>query len=416
MQKQSVKYGDFVGINNVDKARETQVNELQTAVNVDVNDQGRLVRRKGYRRIYRGECNSLYSDENIILFREGSCLRRLNSDHSSTSLRNDMHTQLPVSYLGLNGLVYYTDGQLTGIVENGANRSWGIEPPISPVISATTGDLIAGDYNITCTYERGDGQESGAPVTSSVSLPNGGGIAITVTASDDSDVDWINIYATPSGGEVAYRVMKVSNETQTLYHRDVMNEYSIPLRTSLLSPPPAGNLISFYNGRMYIADGSVVWYTEPYKYELVSLYRNFLPFEDRVTMFSPVDNGVWVGTSSAVYFLQMEDPTKEVNLVEKAQYGVIFNTAAEVEGQYFSGEQQVPGPSVLFATTRGICLGLSDGMFMNLTDGRYQFPDVERGLAFVDLNTDKNKYLVGLYYGRILFYPQYTAAGTGTTT
>lgn len=415
MKKKSVKYADFTGVNNVDKARETKESELQTAVNVDVNDQGRLVRRKGYRRVYKGECSSLYSDNNIILFREGSCLRKLNSDYSSTSLRSDMYMQLPVSYLDLNGLIYYTDGQTTGVVENGSSRTWGLVPPVTPVVSATVGDLVAGEYNVTCTYERNDGQESGAPVTNKVAFTSAGGLSIGVNASSDGTVSWINIYVTPPGGEVAYRVMKVDNRTQTVIHRDPVTENFSPLRTSLLKPPPSGDIIAHYNGRVYIADGTVVWYSESHKPELFNIRRNFLPFDQKVTMFSPVDNGIWIGTNNAVYFLQGDDPMKQMNLVAKAEYGVIQGTAANAEGQYFAGDDpRPPGPSVLFATTRGICLGTSDGIFINLTDGRYQFPSVDRGLAFVDLNTDRNRYLVGLYYSRIIAYPQYSATATGS--
>jgi hypothetical protein len=137
---------DFLGLNNVLSAEELQVKEafrttgyyLNTATNVDIDNKNKVRRRNGRDLKYAGDCHSMWSNGDICLFRSGSVLYSLSEDFlSATSLRTGITGSLDMAYLFLNNKVYYSDGNITGIIENGVNRSWGLDIPSSPTLSSS---------------------------------------------------------------------------------------------------------------------------------------------------------------------------------------------------------------------------------------------------------------------------------------
>ena len=168
---------------------------------------------------------------------------------------------------------------------------------------------------------------------------------------------------------------------------------TLPLATQELGPPPAGQIVSSYNGRMLVASGNVLSYSEPYSYELFDLRAN-LPLESEITLVAPVTGGVFVGTINGTIYLQGDDMAR-VNFVPKADYGVIPGTLAMVQADTL-GEGSQNGSAFIWASRQGLCVGTDNGGFRNLTQERFSYPATDRGAGLVRRHRGMNQYLAVL--------------------
>jgi len=392
-----VKITEFLGINNVGSQEDVRLQDFQHALNVDVTNAKKFRRRPGDELLLACDPHSLFSDGVYRYYREGTALKRLNSDNSSDTLRNDLVSGNHLTTFTVNGLTYYSDGVYTGVIDNGASRSWGLEVPATPVAVNAAGELPTGLYQVQLTYVRNDGQESGSSVTTRVNVVDGGVSITNIPTSSDSTVTHVNVYLSAADGETLWRILSLENGTATASYRGDGSNRSVPLRTQNLKPPRPCNLIQFFNGRLFMAEGGAVWHTEKYNFELVDLSKNFMPFEGTATMVAPVTNGVWIGSDRKTVYISMEDPMDGMKVIDKADYGVISGTAAPIDGDAVLNGNVVTGGAWIWATSEGFCVGGNEGIFINLTSGRYEMPFGHQGMGIVRKRGDIDQYVVSFY-------------------
>jgi hypothetical protein len=118
VETQEIIFKNFAGINNVANATNLDIRELQEANNVDIDNEGRITRRNGYTKKYApsGKSHSLWSNDRICLFVDGTSLMELHTDYSATVLRTNIST-LPVEYADANEEVYYTNATVIGYID-----------------------------------------------------------------------------------------------------------------------------------------------------------------------------------------------------------------------------------------------------------------------------------------------------------
>ena len=402
MINKSVKIADFSGINNVAKGEQLSQSELTTAFNLDLTNAKSLRRRQGRRSIYQGDCHSVFSDGDYLYFRSGTTLVRLNTiDNSYVTLKSGLTVANRMEYLPLNGKLYYSDSVNQGVIDAGSDRSWGIEAPTQPVVADTVGDLTGGTYRIAITYARADGQESGAcPVVLMRSIS--GGIDIqSIPQSTDTGVAYIIVYLSPANTSSLYRFTIVAHGTTSMIIRGGDVGSGPPLMTEFLNSPPTGQLIENYNGRIYIAAGDVLWYTNPYQYEHVDYRFNYMHFDGRISMLKAVDNGLWVGAGGLAHFVGGEDALNEsapMGIRFSYAYPAIEGTALVADGKLF-GKGDIVGKVAVWTSKNGICVGTSDGTLLNATEKRFKPKDVSQGVATLVQSGDFNQYLLALNVG-----------------
>ncbi len=389
-------FKNFKGLNNVLSPEKTASGELQVADNIDIDDSGQIRRRGGSTKVFTGSVHSLWSDGSLCLFRQsGGLLKKLNTDYTSTTLKSGIIGNLPLFYLPLNNLVYYSDSVITGIIDDNVSRTWGMAIPTAPTLLETVGDLKDGRYQVALTYIRNDGQESGSSETRVIDITSGGITVNNIPVSLDPDVNYVCIYISTQYGEMLYRAMIVSHGTTSATYRGDGSELNIPLKTAFLTPPPAGHLLEFYNGRIYIAQDNILWYTEPYAYELCNLEHNFFMFNSRITLLIAGLTGLWLSTQKENIFIQGNDP-QEFKKLTKAGYGAIEGSQVKVEGKLVGGRDPIAEQVAMWATPRGICIGTSDGYFMNLTEKRYYYPSSETGSGIIIEKEGMSQYVLSL--------------------
>lgn len=145
------------------------------------------------------------------------------------------------------------------------------------------------------------------------------------------------------------------------------------ITTRILSPPPKGEILSYYSGRILIVSEDILWYTEVFAYYWCDLGQNFISLKEKITLLAPVLGGVFIGTEKAVYFLRGKD-IKEGELEKIADYGAVKGTLALVKQGVLPDELRVKGSSYIFFSKEGLCFITANGEFSNLTYKMVKLP------------------------------------------
>lgn len=390
----------FSGLNNRLAPERLATADLAQAVNVDLDNSGGIRRREGFTMLLGSGGHSLWSDGSTCLFVQGSSLVKLNPDLVTYQvLASGFVDDAPVSYHSVNGVVYYSNGQLRGAVEGGVARSWGIEPPDTlPAAVAVSGGLHAGMYAFAATFVRGDGQESGSSRAAAVEVGEGQGVQFThLPVSSDPDVKRVRIYLSAANGTELFLALEVANGTGSAAFVDSDARLTVPLRTRFLAPLPAGQVVSRLNGRMLVASGNVLWFSEPFAYELTDPAKNYILFDSEITLLAPLVDGVFVATQTETMFIRGADIASGER-IPKAPYGAIPGTLAWVDAQSLGDlGMQFTETVAVWASPKGICLGgdagFIRGIFKNVTEAKISYADAPRGTALLREQNGITQYL-----------------------
>lgn len=157
--------------------------------------------------------------------------------------------------------------------------------------------------------------------------------------------------------------------------------YHVKDTTKVLSGPPVGSLLEYFNGRMYVVQQNIAWASEQYDVNSFDLSQSFIPFESSVTMVKGVTEGVWVGTRSKVIFLRGSHPG-DFRYEIKGLFGTIPGTEVKVDG-FKVGQGEIPEVGVLFTGKYGPCFGTADGRLIPLAERKVAVPSALRGAGAV---------------------------------
>ncbi len=160
----------------------------------------------------------------------------------------------------------------------------------------------------------------------------------------------------------------------------------------VLEQPPVGSFLVYYNSRIFVIENNVVWYSEPNSFEYFNLSNNYLMFENPVTMFAPVESGIWAGTNEEIDFLRGDDATSLKRIV-RSTYGVTSNNYQEIEGGSV-GDGRITGKIIVFFSKNGVCLGTNDGILINISESRFTFPDMNKTVSLLRRNSGSNQYII----------------------
>jgi len=168
-----------------------------------------------------------------------------------------------------------------------------------------------------------------------------------------------------------------------------VGEYVGPATYRTFTDPPTGHFLGLYRGRLYVAKDTTLWFSEPFSYSAFDKGRNYIWFEYPVTVFYPVEDGIYVSTDK-VYFLRGAQPD-EFSMSVVSDYPIVGRTGVVIDGETIPGISYA-GKSMIWTSRAGIYLGLGNGQVKNLTTSKIKLPAVVDGCAvYCD-----NKYLTFL--------------------
>jgi hypothetical protein len=283
---------------------------------------------------------------------------RFNGDGAEVVCQNIRGSRIAWCYFG--GVVYLSDGVVSKKIKGGVVTNWGITPPISsPVVS---GPVRKTTEIMACyTYLAADDSESGS---SPVAVSSSGNIISRLDDSADTHVVAKKVYVTEPGGSTFYHAATVSRGINQV---DIGNEYIGNGTLAMLNkmPPPAGNIIRYHSGRMYIVSGNYIYYTDGFSMDLVSRgtehvggesRMNFLGLAERIKIFEPVDGGIWV-VADKTYFISGKNP-ETAEFVERSPLSGVEGTSSVDDGG-----------NAHWITPEGYAVGGADGNFAIVTKG-----------------------------------------------
>lgn len=376
---------------------------VRSAVNTDITEQGTMKRRAGYALALSGDdCHSLWThpDGTWGLYVDYATLYRISGTalHPvKTALRTDMSPGHLVSYAEtLNG-AYYSNGVVIGRVDAAGNHPVGV--PMLAVTPLATGGaggaLQAGDYLVCFTQLNADLEESGSTVPQPVSVPANGKITITnLPAAFPAGVTAVSIYVTAPNDGVLMRLTVLAAPS-------VSFEYVAPsplgarCATLLLMPMPVGSIVREVNGRLLIAAGSVLYYSEPYAHALFNPARNYIMFPAPITMVESCQTGFFIAAEQT-YWVKGDVGNTELDPV--LPFGAVPNTSGQ------SADENV----AYWMSSRGMIRGTPDGQVARMQEENVAVDQARIG-AFLYRKGDGMKQALGALFG-----PQTTAVAASS--
>lgn len=356
-EDKDIRYGPWPGgMNNRQPDYALPKETARNIINTDIDQAGFLRRRDGFGKVYAGlGTRSGFSCPIGRFFVEGTKLKQFNDDNTATTLFDGILGDY-VCYEYFNSEVYFSDGIITGKITLDGVVPWGLDVPPTPIISPISGVFGAGTYLAALTRLDADGREGGASEVVSISTLGTTGIRFSNLPSTTP----LRLYLSTPNGETLYAVGDVPAGTDTYSLVTGRYDEGKILDTQFMVKPPPGQIIRHHKGHMYIAQGNLLWYTEPYAFDRVSLLHGYFQLTAPITVVESVQNGLWAVAEKTYLYrdpirvaYQEGSPAGPKAMVSevKLQYGAVLGTS-----------QKVPNTGhVMWYSERGMVMGSDTG-------------------------------------------------------
>lgn len=149
----------------------------------------------------------------------------------------------------------------------------------------------------------------------------------------------------------------------------------------LYDSPPAGTVLSYIFGRLWVANEFGVFYSRSYKPEQFIMSEDFIDLQN-VTMMIPVTNGYYIGTEDLVYFFSGGNPKKPTVVDIVSNSGPIKGTGIVLSAKLFSFDDK-SGLVAIWESDQGKMLGSKNGVVTPLTYDRVAASMAEKGASFL---------------------------------
>lgn len=125
LETSDIEFSRFNGINNVSDPHDLGKKDLVEAPNMDIDNKGKAKRRTGYTKKLTpsGKVHSLWANDRICLYIDGTVLKRLFKDYTVSTIRSNV-SSLPMDYVDVNEVVYYTSASVNGYIKNGVDNAY----------------------------------------------------------------------------------------------------------------------------------------------------------------------------------------------------------------------------------------------------------------------------------------------------
>lgn len=133
--------------------------------------------------------------------------------------------------------------------------------------------------------------------------------------------------------------------------------------------PPTGVALAGFAGRVWIGEGNILHYTDGDDAQFYQDAANYLEMPAAITVLSPVDDGLYVGTEAGVWFLSGSDPTNGMQMVLVSSDPAIPGSSLPVRSDDIA-PKQTPAGATIWTSRNGIVFGLKNGTVIQPTKDR----------------------------------------------
>lgn len=380
-----------LGINNRAPEESAPLNALRAAKNIDLDDVGTPRRRPGAELAAAAPgMHSLWAHDRfpymLAVFDGDIVLVDTTEDLEPLGLTL-ARPEAPMSWDFVAGAVYASNGvDAWQILPTGAVRPWAAEcPGGQPLVTPQVGQggLAPGTYQTAVTFIDQDGRESGATLPVEADVVAGGGLLLTnFPVAVDPRTALMRVYCSPPNvGEVLYAVQDLPVGMPSF-----LIGAHVPgaaLDKLFLSPMPAGNIVRAKDGRLYVAQGPMLLWSEALNYGLTVRHRYQSRHDADITMIAPAGqaegSGLFVATAAGngkragrTYYLTGTNP-KDWQRVVAYPHGAVPGSLTELDAKALG--LQVAGLVPVWLSDHGqFVIGTPGGGVMELHAERYVAP------------------------------------------
>ena len=401
-REKKLRLDQWTGLDNQSPPLEVGHGGLVRACNVRATRGLHYERRPGYTQVWAGAIQAAWSEGGVclVLTTTGTLLR-VEPQPTIAGLGRGALPSLDVTVLAngiagetltgcaVEGRVYLSTGRQGLVLDGQTARPLGLAPPSALTLTQIKGGLPAGRYLVDATAVAPDGRESGSIGARYIDLPEPGGapgcgFRVEVRLSDDAALDLIP------------RVYLGLPNAMSLHHLGEGQSLSVtaiadtlrggpPLQRAQLRPLPPGRILAEYGGRLLVAAGTEVCFSEPFDPESHSPVAGRIPFGSEVTLLRSLGECLYISTSERIYCLTGA-LDGEHRLRDAYPYPALPGTDVRVSLSRI-GNGSAHGFGCVFATPAGICCAYPDGRVVNLTERRIAMPGARAGTARIEDHT-----------------------------
>ena len=394
-----VQLGPFPqGANNLTLENRVPRGAFRRAVNVDVTDDGRLVRRDGSEKVLDADApHSLFGYGARGFFVEEQTLYGFEViDGVATEpveLVTGLTPDVRLAHCMIEPDIYVSDGdRALRLTPTNEVISWTLPAAQAPALAAGAGGLDAGRYHVAAAFRSASGEEGPLGFPTTIDVVDGSSISIALP-SLPSGYRYAVYMTKPNGTELLH-AGNVSTGSFTVSKQRLGR----PSPTEDMDPMPAGQHACLWNGRLVVGRNNEVWWSEPMMYGLTMGDYNYLVLSEAVTGVGATETseGFFVGQGSRTYFLRGANPNDGA-LHEVYPAGMVAGTLTYVPGARLPLEQPPTELVPMWMATNGVfCVGLPSGSVLPLSETRYAAQVASEGAAMFDQRAGKNRYIATL--------------------
>jgi hypothetical protein len=250
------------------------------------------------------------------------------------------------------------------------------QPGAPMVLAVSDGSLAEGTYSAGFSWVRGTLEGPLSPLTS-VHVAAGDQLHIFVPPAFDGSVTAARLYLTdPNGAEPLY-VCEAAPDSMTVVALPSGSRRTTPFPHKVAMP--AGKFVTEWRGRLWVALGNRIVFSEPMAYHVTDPRHGFIQFPESVTFMVCVEGGIWVGQRTGVMFLAGKSPA-EMSVVRTGLAAPVPESAILVPPDVLPGELAESGQAAaLWLAENGYVIGLSNGKPTEVHKGKLSGISAERG-------------------------------------
>lgn len=155
---------------------------------------------------------------------------------------------------------------------------------------------------------------------------------------------------------------------------------------------PAGENIEYFAGRMFVAVGPVLWFSEAFRFQVRYRKDNFKQFPADIDMIAVVDDGLYVSAGGTVYFLLGTNPHKFAPLASVVAFGAYKGMKTYIPGNLL-GEGKETDRYPVWAGSGGLCVGMNSGRVVNMTSEKFNVPQGSTGAGVIRKSANGNHFI-----------------------
>lgn len=343
-----VSVSGFKGINNRQDPTALGLEWQLSANNTLCDTTEYLIRRPGYKEFLTSVADVFGAqDGRMFVVTTGDVLLEVKSN-GTTITRAKGFTGGRFEWAELGYAIFALSETTAWAIYPDRVVAWGIPVLDAPTVSAVSGALPVGKYQVACILQAPDGRQGGCVGVSSISVDTQG---ITVESPAVAGYT-THAYLSAPDGAVLYHAGVLASGSLTV---TALPAKSSKLTTLHCYPPVLNGLVAAHANRLCIAvwegqhDRTALYWSKPDAPHLFDLETDYQLVSGRPMLLTSAGSVLLLGTDRAIYAVPAGGAASMV-----AAYGALPDTAATLdEGK------------VAFWTEKGLCVF---SPFQNLTD------------------------------------------------